>query len=195
MITFPKKINSFSLSSNYTNKGLRGSSPSSEERNQPRRSLNEQNEAILKAMLGKDSFKILRDECLHDISSDGGIPVYGRCDILRFPFCTGDKPKICFNRVNRQDSFWPDKHPRYYIDYNRVLCYPENFTCSSCSPGRWCAPEGRCILDEKMYDCWAAEDAAAEQDEVAEDEVAQMEARASGWVGAEADEDDDDVGE
>jgi hypothetical protein len=42
-----------------------------------------------------------------------------------------------------------------------------------------------------MYDCWAAEDATAEQDEVAEDEVAQMEARASGWVGAEADEDDD----
>ena len=174
------------------NKGLRASSPS-EELNQPRRSLNEQNEAILKAMLGKETFNILRDECLHETSSDG-IPVYGRCDILRFPFCTGENPNICFNRINRQDSFWPDKHPKYYIEYNRVLCVPDrignvDFTCSSCSPGRWCEPEGRCILDEKMYDCWAAEDAPAEQDE-----VAPMEARASNWVGAEADE-DDDVGE
>ena len=73
------------------------------------------------------------------------------------------RPNICFNRINRQDAFWPDKHPKYYIDYNRIHCYPDqvhgvDFTCSSCSPGRWCIPEGRCILDENLYHCWAAEE-------------------------------------
>jgi hypothetical protein len=148
-------------------------------------------------MLGRERFDVLGDECLLGTTSDGGAPVYGRCDIMRFPFCAGDRPNICFNRMNRQDSFWPDKHPRYYIDYDRVLCYPDaidgvNFACSSCSPGRWCAPEGRCILDERAYGCWAAED---REDGVAEeDEVAQMEARASGWAGAEAGEEEDDDG-
>ena len=149
-------------------------------------------------MLGKDRFDVLTDECLQETSPDG-TPVYGRCDILRFPYCSGDRPNICFNRINRQDSFWPDKHPRYYIDYNRVMCYPDrmynvDFTCSSCSPGRWCEPEGRCILDENMYSCWAAEDAAAAEDEATEDaaaaddaatedEVVQVEARTAGWAG------------
>lgn len=112
-------------------------------------------------MLGKEHFDIDRDECLNEVNDDGRA-VYGRCDIRRFPYCTGNRGNICFNRVNRQDAFWPDKHPKYYIDYNRVHCYPDrqhnvDFTCSSCSPGRWCMPEGRCILDEKLYHCWDTE--------------------------------------
>lgn len=176
----------------------------------PSRSLNEQNEAILKAMLGKETFHLHRDECLHE--GDDGTAMYGQCDISLFPFCTGDTPNICFNRVNRQDAFWPDKHPRYYIDYDRVRCYPNrrnsvDFACSSCSPGRWCVPEGRCILDENLYGCWAAEDAAKEtkdeiedmiedeiedevEDEIAEDataeeEVSVMVAMTEDWEGNE----------
>jgi len=99
------------------------------------------NEDILKDMLGKEHFSFETDECL-TISGDG-TETYGRCDIRHFPYCSGDRPNICFNRVNRQDKFYPDKHPYYYIDYNRVHCYPDrinnvDFTCSSCSPGRWC---------------------------------------------------------
>ena len=119
------------------------------------------NEEILQAMLSKETFNIQRDECLDSVIN--GTATYSTCDIRRFPYCKGDTPNICFNRINRQDAFWPDKHPRYYIDYNRVRCYPEVgfnnvvFACSSCSPGRWCEPEGRCILDETMYSCWAGE--------------------------------------
>jgi hypothetical protein len=37
----------------------------------------------------------------------------------------------------------------YYIDYNHVLCYPNTWGgCSSCSPGRYCEAEQRCILEE-----------------------------------------------
>ena len=99
----------------------------------------------------KEVFDHASDECLLDVVN--GTATYGQCDIRQFPFCSGDTPHICFNRINRRDAFWPDKHPKYYIDYNRVHCYPDqlhgvDFTCSSCSPGRWCVPEGRCILDE-----------------------------------------------
>ena len=99
------------------------------------------NEDILKEMLDKEHFSLERDECM-SINGDG-TETYGRCDIRKFPYCSGDRPNICFNRVNRQDKFYPDKHPYYYIDYNRVHCYPDrinnvDFTCSSCSPGRWC---------------------------------------------------------
>ena len=102
-------------------------------------------------MMKKEVFDHASDECLLDVVN--GTATYGRCDIRQFPFCSGDTPHICFNRINRRDAFWPDKHPKYYIDYNRIHCYPDqlhgvDFTCSSCSPGRWCVPEGRCILDE-----------------------------------------------
>ena len=133
---------------------LRSSSSSSS------RSLNS-NEEILKAMLSKETFNLQRDECLHSVTN--GTSIYTTCDIRRFPYCEGDTPNICFNRLNRQDAFWPDKHPKYYIDYDRVRCYPNEgkngavFACSSCSPGRWCEPEGRCILDETKYSCWAGE--------------------------------------
>ena len=120
------------------------------------------NSEVLDAMLTKEFFNPETDECLLSNDASGEEPVYGPCNIREFPYCEGDRPNICFNRINRQDAFWPDKHPRYYIDYNRVHCYPDvmfnvDFTCSSCSPGRWCMPEGRCILDENMYDCWGTE--------------------------------------
>ncbi|KAL7493237.1 hypothetical protein ACHAWT_002274 [Skeletonema menzelii] len=116
------------------------------------------NEDILQGMLGKEVFSFDKDECLIGVDVNG-TATYGRCEIRRFPYCEGDTPHICFNRVNRQDKFWPDKNPYYYIDYKRIHCYPEieGFTCSSCSPGRWCIPEGRCILDENMYSCWDEE--------------------------------------
>lgn len=119
------------------------------------------NEEILKAMLSKETFNLQRDVCLHSVLN--GTATYTTCDIQRFPYCKGDTPNICFNRLNRQDAFWPDKHPKYYIDYDRVRCYPNEgkggtvFACSSCSPGRWCEPEGRCILDQTMYSCWSGE--------------------------------------
>ncbi|KAL3795335.1 hypothetical protein HJC23_009508 [Cyclotella cryptica] len=116
----------------------------------------ESNDGILKGMLKKEFFDE-KDECLEIVN---GVAVYGKCDIRKFPYCHGDRPNICFNRINRQDKFWPDKNPYYYIDYNRIHCYPDrgnnlDFTCSSCSPGRWCIPEGRCILDEARYNCWS----------------------------------------
>jgi hypothetical protein len=40
-----------------------------------------------------------------------------------------------------------------------------NFACSSCSPERWCKPEGRCILDENLYGCWAVGDAGEGENE------------------------------
>ena len=152
---------------------LRGSLPS--------RSLNEQNESILRAMLDKETFDVSRDECLIDVDGSNGNPIYGQCDILLFPFCTGDTPNICFNRINRQDAFYPDKHPKYYIDYSRIRCYPNthtnnvDFPCSSCSPGRWCVPEGRCILDENLYGCWAVEDAAKDEAEDDEEQIIEEE--------------------
>ncbi|KAL7441276.1 hypothetical protein ACHAXH_005348 [Discostella pseudostelligera] len=133
--------------------------PSSSSSSSSSRSLNS-NLDILKTMLAKETFNLQRDECLSVVN---GTSTYATCDIQRFPYCTGDTPNICFNRLNRQDAFWPDKHPKYYIDYDRVRCYPDVgkngavFACSSCSPGRWCEPEGRCILDETMYSCWAEE--------------------------------------
>lgn len=137
---------------------LRGSSS----QQQQQRSLNG-NADILNAMLGKEHFDVDRDECLQPSTDGTTTPTYGKCDIRHFPYCNGDRPNICFNRINRQDAFYPDKHPKYYIDYNRIHCYPDrvhnvDFTCSSCSPGRWCMPEGRCILDENMYHCWNNED-------------------------------------
>ena len=68
-----------------------------------------------------------------------------------------DDELICFNRTNRRDKFYRDWHPYFYISYSRVLCYPASWEgeggCSSCSPGRYCRHEKRCIADETMYCC------------------------------------------
>lgn len=98
----------------------------------------------------KDKCKIGEDE--------RGFNIYGECNPAEhFPTCEEGKSFICYNRVNRRDSFHPDKVPHYYIDPRRVLCYPNSWLsdggCSSCTPGRYCEAEGRCILDEKVYNC------------------------------------------
>ena len=81
---------------------------------------------------------------------------YERCDLAKLPTCADDE-LICFNRTNRRDKFYRDWHPYFYISYSRVLCYPASWEgeggCSSCSPGRYCRHEKRCIADETMYCC------------------------------------------
>merc|ERR1712032_1518527 len=74
------------------------------------------------------------------------------CDFSKFPTCK-DTEYRCYNRTNRRDRFQSDGNPAYYIDYNRVFCYPLDLDCSSCTPGRFCRPEKRCILDEAQYPC------------------------------------------
>ncbi len=78
----------------------------------------------------------------------------GPCDQSRFPTCNDDED-ICYNRKPSRDHFHPDNHQhRYYIQYDRVFCYPLNWGgCSSCSPGRYCKSESRCILEEENYPC------------------------------------------
>mmetsp|Transcript_16755 Transcript_16755/g.30451 ORF Transcript_16755/g.30451 Transcript_16755/m.30451 type:complete len:160 (-) Transcript_16755:425-904(-) len=94
--------------------------------------------------------------CLNGVDANGN-DVYGNCETSRFPVCTNNE-RICYNRTNRRDKFWPDRQPHFYIDYKRVLCYPKSWLndggCSSCSPGRWCGSEKRCILDNRDYPCW-----------------------------------------
>ena len=79
---------------------------------------------------------------------------YGECDQSKFPSCPGGT-QICYNRKAFKDRFFDDnRQPKYYIDYGLVFCYPDNFdACSSCTPGRYCKSEARCILDEKDYPC------------------------------------------
>lgn len=93
-------------------------------------------------------FLFEEDVCLND---DG---TYSACDTSRFPTCPRDFPLICYNRRPRQDKFYSDtRQPYYFIDYTNVLCYPDWWGCSSCSPGRYCRSENRCILEEKDYPC------------------------------------------
>mmetsp|Transcript_22447 Transcript_22447/g.48757 ORF Transcript_22447/g.48757 Transcript_22447/m.48757 type:complete len:190 (-) Transcript_22447:193-762(-) len=91
------------------------------------------------------------DECYNEETDK-----YEKCDLTRFPQCSSNE-LICYNRTNRRDKFYDDWHPRFYINYNRVMCYPASWEgwggCSSCSPGRYCKHEQRCILDEGKYCC------------------------------------------
>jgi hypothetical protein len=81
-------------------------------------------------------------------------PDLGPCDTSRFPSCGSDE-EICYNRKPSRDHFHRDNHQHlYYIQYDRVFCYPRNWGgCSSCSPGRYCLSEKRCILEEEGYPC------------------------------------------
>mmetsp|Transcript_21763 Transcript_21763/g.39332 ORF Transcript_21763/g.39332 Transcript_21763/m.39332 type:complete len:177 (-) Transcript_21763:263-793(-) len=111
-----------------------------------------------------DFYNPIVDECLLGQDDDGN-DMFGPCDESLFPKCASDE-RICFNRTNRRDKFWPDHQPYFYISYKRILCYPESWLtsggCSSCSPGRWCNAEKRCILDNNYtpfssnanYPCW-----------------------------------------
>jgi len=100
-----------------------------------------------------DFFNIEIDLC--DNSAAGSVvPELGRCDLSRFPTCD-DKDEICYNRKPSRDHFDPITHqPVYFIQYDRVLCYPNNWGgCSSCTPGRYCLSEERCIWEEWNYPC------------------------------------------
>jgi hypothetical protein len=82
-----------------------------------------------------------------------GVVDLGPCDTSKFPVCS-DKEAICYNRKPSREHFYEDHHPKFYIQYNRVLCYPENFGgCSSCTPGRFCLSENRCIMADLTYNC------------------------------------------
>jgi hypothetical protein len=117
-----------------------------------------------------DVFWPEHDECLNDeieetvIVPDDGVtttytrtrPVYGPCNTTRFPVCDPDTQLICYNRRPRQDKFYRDiRQPYFFIDYRTVFCYPNTWGgCSSCSPGRLCLSENRCILEDIYYtDC------------------------------------------
>lgn len=110
-----------------------------------------QQRIIKERRLAIDFFKDDEEIC-YDAEEDK----FGKCDLERFPECDKDE-LICYNRTNRRDKFYKDWHPHFYINYNRVLCYPASWAgwggCSSCSPGRYCKHEGRCILDEAQYCC------------------------------------------
>jgi hypothetical protein len=100
----------------------------------------------------------LLEECLIGTDSNG-YDIFGTCDpSIHFPDC-GTTGFICTNRINRRDKFYPDKNPYYYIDPKRVFCYPNEWLteerggCSSCTPGRYCSSENRCILDDVGYPC------------------------------------------
>jgi hypothetical protein len=90
----------------------------------------------------------------HDVCSTEVVDVYGTCNTLRFPNCNPSESSICYNRRPQRDNFYADRQPRFYIDYDSVFCYPNSFSgCSSCSPGRYCLSENRCIIDEQNYNC------------------------------------------
>ena len=88
------------------------------------------------------------DECLN------GPGEYGPCDPSKFPVCDEDH-FICYNRRPRQDKFYSDtRQPVFFIDYKNVFCYPNSWGgCSSCSPGRLCVSQQRCIMDEQSFPC------------------------------------------
>ena len=100
-----------------------------------------------------DPFWPERDVCNN--SNDPDKVELGPCDFSRFPRCQYEKNRFCFNRKPSRDDFHRDNHqPKYYIQYDRVMCYPVQWgACSSCTPGRYCRSEKRCILEEKDYPC------------------------------------------
>lgn len=88
------------------------------------------------------------DVCLNDDRT------WGVCDQSRFPICDAGN-LICYNRRPMQHRFYSDnRQPYFFIDYRNVYCYPDTWGgCSSCSPGRYCLSENRCILEERDYPC------------------------------------------
>ena len=96
-----------------------------------------------------------------EICYDAELDLFETCNKMKFPNCgSGDErtkkgAAVCYNRRPRRDLFYNDiRQPQYYIDYKSVLCYPEDWDgCSSCSPGRYCRSEARCILDYLDYPC------------------------------------------
>jgi hypothetical protein len=95
-----------------------------------------------------------RDVCDNSVDPNGP-PELGPCDESRFPQCEQGKEELCYNRKPSRDEFFDDNHqPKYYIQYDRIFCYPASWgACSSCTPGRYCRSEDRCILEEQGYPC------------------------------------------
>ena len=100
-----------------------------------------------------DFFDSTSDLCDNRPDGSEGPPQLGPCDTSRFPSCS--EQQICYNRKPSRDLFTPGTNqPVYYIQYDRVLCYPDYIGgCSSCTPGRYCVSESTCILDEVDYPC------------------------------------------
>jgi hypothetical protein len=71
-----------------------------------------------------------------DSSTSSYEETYGSCDTSKFPVCQDDE-LICYNRRPSRTRFYPNSWDG----------------CSSCSPGRYCFSEKRCILDDKDYPC------------------------------------------
>jgi len=101
-----------------------------------------------------DFFDIMRDICNNNPDGYDGIPTLGRCNVTRFPTC-GNGTQICYNRKPSRDVWDPiTKQPQFFIQYDRVFCYPDSFGgCSSCTPGRYCQSELRCIFEDINYPC------------------------------------------
>lgn len=100
-----------------------------------------------------DFFDVNVDLCNNSNNED--VEDLGRCDTGGFPSCDLKKEDLCYNRKPSRQHFDPITHqPVYYIQYDRVLCYPLSWgSCSSCTPGRYCSSESRCILEEVDYPC------------------------------------------
>ena len=101
-----------------------------------------------------DFFDPDEDTCDNSANPTEDRPELAACDFSRFPTC-GDNEDICYNRKPSRDHFHKDNHQhKFYIQYDRVFCYPTSWGgCSSCTPGRYCKSEKRCILAEVGYDC------------------------------------------
>ncbi|GKY94863.1 hypothetical protein MPSEU_000451200 [Mayamaea pseudoterrestris] len=100
-----------------------------------------------------DLFDPALDVCSVGQDADG-YPIFDSCDTTQFPVCTSDE-LICYNRKPMRSKFYVDnRQPYYFIEYSSVYCYPSSWGgCSSCTPGRYCLSESRCILDDSGYPC------------------------------------------
>jgi len=115
------------------------------------------NPAFRRSLQDKPSFDFFdpeEDTCDNSANPTEDRPILSECDFSRFPVC-GDKEDMCYNRKPSRDHFHKDNHQhKFYIQYDRVFCYPLSWGgCSSCTPGRYCKSEKRCILEEAGYPC------------------------------------------
>eukprot|EP00534_Pseudo-nitzschia_fraudulenta_P016100 CAMPEP_0201253112 /NCGR_PEP_ID=MMETSP0852-20130820/67275_1 /ASSEMBLY_ACC=CAM_ASM_000632 /TAXON_ID=183588 /ORGANISM="Pseudo-nitzschia fraudulenta, Strain WWA7" /LENGTH=152 /DNA_ID=CAMNT_0047552875 /DNA_START=74 /DNA_END=532 /DNA_ORIENTATION=- len=117
----------------------------------------EKNPAFRRSLQQKASFDFFdpdEDSCDNSANPTEDRPELSSCDFSRFPEC-GNNEDICYNRKPSRDHFHKDNHQhKFYIQYDRVFCYPTTWGgCSSCTPGRYCKSEKRCILEEVGYPC------------------------------------------
>jgi len=101
-----------------------------------------------------DYFDPDEDRCDNSANPTEDRPLLEECNFDRFPVCERNED-ICYNRKPSRDHFHRDNHQhKFYIQYDRVFCYPLSWGgCSSCTPGRYCKSEKRCILEEVGYNC------------------------------------------